>query len=146
MSPRLVPVVALGAALLTGAAPSSAHTPAAGPPSGLTRSGRDLWQFEALLRDEFGAKVVSTHALNFACAGADCTPAAYWSPYIRTFTAARHSSFHLSGRSFGPGAFGNYPTVVRVNGRTVACDMAEHRFLVAHVDAAVPTLDCLRLS
>jgi hypothetical protein len=115
----------------------------AGPPSGLTANGRDLWQFEALLNDTFHAKRISEHNLNFACAGPNCTPTAYWSAFLFTFAGAHGSSFHASTKTFRPGAFGNYPQPVRINGKLIACDTQEQRFLIAYADASGLGLDCL---
>lgn len=116
---------------------------AAGPPSSLTANGRYLWQFEALLNDTFHANHVSVHNLNFACTGPNCTPAAYWSSYVFTFTGARRSAFHRSTKTFRPGAFGNYPEPLRIKGKLIACDANEHHFLITYGDAVGLGLDCL---
>jgi hypothetical protein len=71
-------------------------------PVNLSRSGRILWQFEALLRDTFGNRLISAHparpgsAINFACASRiGCKPLADWSPYVFTFRSPGHSRFHF---------------------------------------------------
>lgn len=115
----------------------------AAPPAGLAKNGRYLWQFEALLNDTFHTKDVSDHNLDFACAGQGCTPNAYWSHYLFTFAAPHGSAFHTSARKFPPGAFGNYPSPVRVKGRVIACDRQERRFLIAYGDVTGLGLDCL---
>jgi hypothetical protein len=100
-----------------------------------------------LLNEAFGGRPVAAHlsarqaALKFACAG-DCAPLAYWSPYFFTFSSARHSSFHLLAKPFSPGYFGNYPVLIEVRGRSVACDSAERRFLIAYRDAVDLALAC----
>ncbi len=120
----------------------------AGVPRRLSTSGQTLWQLEALLHDTFGGRAVAAHesprsgVLNFACAG-HCAPLAYWSPYFFTFSGARHSSFHLSAKRFSPGYFGNYPELIEVKGRTVACDRAGRRFLIKYRDAVGLSLACL---
>ena len=48
----LIAVLAIAAGLVSNAAPSSAT--ATGPPSGLSESGRVLWNFEGLLTRTFG--------------------------------------------------------------------------------------------
>jgi hypothetical protein len=132
----------------TSSAQSPAHAGASTrPPVGLSRSGRILWQFEALLNDTFHSRVVSAHyvpgtAWNFACAGF-CAPLSYWNPYVFTFADARHSVFHLSMKRIAPGTFGNYPILIRVKGHSVACDRAERKFLITYGDAVGLSLDCL---
>jgi hypothetical protein len=118
-------------------------------PVTLSRSGRILWQFEALLRDTFGNRSISARsrppgsAINFACASRiGCAPLADWSPYFFTFRGPRHSRFHLSKRRFPSGYWGNYPVAVLVKGRFIACDRAEKRFLIAYSDAVGLSLDC----
>jgi hypothetical protein len=127
---------------------TAAGTDGAGP-ANLARSGRILWQFEALLRDTFGNRSVSAHAarpgsaINFACASRiGCKPLAEWSPYVFTFRGPRHSRFHLSKRRFPAGYWGNYPVAVLIKGRFVACGRAEKRFLIAYSDAVGLSLDC----
>ncbi len=136
---RIALVLVLFGALFVG----STATANAGPPSGLTANGRDLWQFEALLHDTFHTKYISEHDLNFACAGLNCTPTAYWSAFLFTFVGARNSSFHTSTKTFRLGAFGNHPQPVRIKGKLIACDAQEHRFLIAYGDASGLGLDCL---
>jgi len=119
-----------------------------GPPSNLTKTGRTLWQFEALLHDTFPhASQVSAHYRsgewwNFSCPGA-CAPLSYWNPYFFTFTGARHSRFHLSKRKGRP-VFGNYPIPIKIKGHLVACDPRERTFLITHFDAVGLSLACLK--
>jgi hypothetical protein len=122
---------------------------AAGPPFGLTQSGQTLWQFEALLYDTFHTRQVSAHysrgaAWNFGCAGSRCAPLAYWSIYFFSFRDAQRSTFHLSSRRIPAGYFGNYPILIKVKGRVVACDTAEKRFLITYGSAVGLGLACLR--
>jgi hypothetical protein len=129
----------------------SAPDSSAGAPPGLSPAGQRLWQFEALLNDTFHSRVVSAHGsasttgfINFACRGF-CAPLSYWSPYLFTFTGARHSIFHLSNLSAKriAGTFGNYPVLVVMKGHPVACDRHERRFLITYGDAVGLSLDCL---
>jgi hypothetical protein len=119
------------------------------PPVALSRRGRILWQFEALLHETFHKRYVSAHyirgvAINFACASrVGCAPLAYWAPYFFTFSRAGQSDFHVSKKRFPPGAFGNYPLAIWIKGQFVACDRAEKRFLIAYRDAVGLSLDCL---
>ena len=76
-----------------------------GPPSGLSRRGRVLWQFEALLHDTFGSDSVCATgrrtSLNFTggpVASSVCKPLAVWSPYFYVFAYAHHSAFHISDK------------------------------------------------
>jgi hypothetical protein len=69
-------------------------------PVNLSRSGRILWQFEALLRDTFGNRLISVHsarpgsAINFACASRiGCKPLADWSPYVFKFRSPATPGF-----------------------------------------------------
>src|SRR5258706_3845501 len=117
-------------------------------PTGLSKSGRVLWQFEALLRDTFGNRSVSAHlqpgrAINFACANKiGCAPLAYWSPYFFTFTRAHDSAFRVSKKRFPSGYFGNYPFPIWIRGQFIACDRAEKHFLITYSDAVGLSLDC----
>lgn len=128
------------AGTLFGAAASSAGAKA---PVALTQNGRDLYQFEALLNDTFHSAHVSAHNLNFACVGSSCLPSAYWQTYLFTFVSAHGSSFHRSNQTFAPRAFGNFPTLVRIQGKAIACDIGEHRFLIAYGGAVGFGLACL---
>jgi hypothetical protein len=80
---------------------------ASSPPSNLTSKGRTLWEFEALLHDQFGSRPVSAHYRpgwwwNFAACPAGCAPLSYWNIYFFTFTHAHDSAFHLSSRRTRP--------------------------------------------
>ncbi len=120
---------------------------AASPPSSLTRSGRFLWQFEALLRDVFGSRTPHASSAsfdtNFACAGNSCYPHAKWNPYVFTFATARGSTFQLKSRSFRQGAFGNYPMPLRINGLYIACNRKATTYLVVIKGAAGFPLNCV---
>ena len=119
---------------------SGAHT----APRGLTRQGRLLWNFEALLRQSFGDRTVSASPPeNFSCAGI-CAPLSKYRPYRYTFHRPSGSAFHVSKRTFGDnGEFGNYPIAVLIRGRAVACDPGERHFLISYRSTASFTLDCL---
>ncbi len=90
---------------------------------------------EALLNDTFHSAHVSAHDLNFACVGSACLPSAllFGKRTLFTFVSAHGSSFHRSNREFAPRAFGNFhPTLVPDPRKSnVACDVGEHRFLIA---------------
>jgi hypothetical protein len=107
-----------------------------------------LRNFEALLHQSFpGRSVVSMQTrrsgeLNFMCGGF-CAPLSTRAPYWFVFRHPGRSAFHLSSRKFNPGYFGNYPTLVLIRGRTIACDRRETRFLIEYRDAAAFTLGCL---
>ena len=129
----------------TGDAPAST----AGQPTGLTKAGRNLWQFEALLHDTFSkASRISAHYnsnrdwWNFACTEA-CAPLAFWQPYSFTFSGARHSHFHLSTKKGRP-VFGNYPIPIKIKGHLVVCDRRERTFLITYGDTVGLSLDCLK--
>ena len=84
------------------------------------------------MHDVFGSRhPYSTGALNFACAGTyNCVPHSKWNAYVYTFAGAHGSTLVLSSRTFAPGAFGNYPIPIRINGHYVACDKRQSTFLV----------------
>ena len=78
-----------------------AHARAEGPPGGLTQSGRNLWDLEALLHDTFGTREVWIHYLhgtgpravwNFSTAE---TALCCGAPWNYTFATARGSQFVL---------------------------------------------------
>jgi hypothetical protein len=127
-----------------GAAAPISQSRASGPPKGLTAQGRLLWNFEALLRQQFGGRSVSvSRPENFSCAGL-CAPLSRYRPYRFTFSRPSGSTFHVSKRTFGDnGEFGNYPVPVLIRGRAVACDRAERHFLISYRSTASFTLDCL---
>ena len=132
-------VVAFAAAAIA-AGTVSARTD--GPPHGLSNRGRALWNFEALLHDKFGNRLVCTRngSLNFVAGS--CSPLATWSPYFYVFATARHSAFHTIARK-PRGSFGNYPVLVRVVGEFVACGPRSRTFLIEYSDAAAFTVDCI---
>ena len=121
----------------------AANVAIAGPPRGLSSAGLARWNFEALLHDSFGNHMVceKRDTLNFFAN--DCTPLAEWQPYFFEFSGARHSAYHLSKKHLPPGYFGNYPDPIKVEGRVVACNRSETRFLIAYSDAAGISLACL---
>jgi hypothetical protein len=116
----------------------------------LTRAGRTVWQFEALLFDTFHRRDLAAHysrsrgSWNFGCAG-ECAPLSNWSPYRFTFAEARSSSFHVSQRQIPSGAFGNYPLIIKIKGHTVACDQSGRKFLITYGDAVGLWLNCMLL-
>jgi hypothetical protein len=141
---RLCALVALAVlGLTTGAAARTT-----GPPPGLTESGRALWQFEALLHDVFGNRLPfassASNDANFACAGVNCYPHAKWDPYAYTFVGARSSTFRLVSRTFRPGAFGNYPVPLRINGLYISCGAGSATFLTRVDGTAGFALSCQR--
>jgi hypothetical protein len=130
------------------AAGVTAQVSPAQPPPGLTRAGVVQWQFEALLFDRFHTRNVAAHLTrgrtwNFGCAG-HCAPLSYWSPFRFVFGDARRSSYHVAQKRVQPGAFGNYPILITVKGRAVACDHAERTFLITYGDAAGFSFACIR--
>jgi hypothetical protein len=109
----------------------------------LSKQGRLLWNFEALLVRTFGHRPVSvSDRENFSCSGV-CAPLSTYTPYRRVFANPTGSTFHLSGRKLPAGSFGNYPEPVLIRGRTIACDTRGKRFLVAYRDSVSLTLGCL---
>jgi hypothetical protein len=132
----VVVIVAVSVVLVAGGAASTS-----GPPAGLSRTGRALWEFEALLHDTFGDRVVCTRDdINFV--GGTCAPHATWLPYVYVFADARHSAFHLIVRR-PVGSFGNYPVLLRINGKYIACDMQHRTFLIGYQGTANFPRDCL---
>ena len=93
---------------------------------------------EAAFLDQTGADT-----LNFACSG-NCIPHAKWHAYVYTFANARDSTLALTSRTFAPGAFGNYPIPIRINGRYVACDKRQQTFLSNLGGTAGFALVCLK--
>jgi len=137
-------VATLATCLVIGAAVALASATAAvqaGPPPGLTVQGRVLWNFEALLHDTFGARyrgclrAVSRYVLSFT-ADSYCAshPSYLFQGYSFTFARAFRSPYRLVSRTLRPGAFGNYPEPIRVDGRYVACDPASHKLLIRYGD------------
>ena len=129
----------VGVALVASASPVLA-----GPPLGLSTYGRALWNFEALLHDNFGRRDVCTKgaSLNFIAPANECSPVATYQPYLFQFAGARHSAFHLVIR-LPKASFGNYPQPVRINGRFVACDSHDRRYLMEFSDASTFTVACI---
>ena len=144
MSRRVIAIVIASFAAVA----CSAQTAPRQPPSGLTPSGRTLWQFDALLHDTFHHLPVSAHYSPgrdwtfAACGRIGCAPLSYWNIYFFTFKNARRSTFHLSARR-APPSFGNYPIPIKVKGRYVACNQSESRFLITYGSAVGLGLACL---
>jgi hypothetical protein len=133
---RLAVAVVLVLVLATTAA-GSTH----GPPSGLSDGGRALWNFEALLHDTFGDRDVCTAgSLNFVSNG--CSPLSTYSPYFYVFAGAHDSAFHLA-KAPPRGSFGNYPVLLRINGRFIACGPRERTFLVEYGNSVNFAVDCI---
>lgn len=115
-----------------------------GSPIHLSAQGRLLWQFEGLLRETFGSRPLCariTSASDNFSAGV-CSPLALYSPYWYSFTDARRSRFHVSDKVASN--FGNYPVPVLINGRSVACNWTETKFLIKYPDASSFSLACSR--
>jgi hypothetical protein len=136
-------------------APATAEgttAPASAPPTGLTDSGRLLWNFEALLRQTFGTnyqgclEYLNRYTPSFTKDSYCRTHFSYqFVGYAFTFKGPSRSAFHLVAGTFRPGAFGNYPEPIRVEGFYVACDPAGRRFLISYGDVfgLSANLDCL---
>ncbi len=142
---RIATVLAAGllVALVAGGVSVFASAPA-NPPSGVNRPGKIVWNFEGLLYRTFQTRDASEigSSLNFTCPGF-CSPPATYNTYVGIFANATRSAYHLSSRRFAAGAFGIYPVPVRIKGHYIACDRAEHRFLIAYARTANFSLDCV---
>jgi hypothetical protein len=121
----------------------AASVAVAGPPRGLSSAGVARWNFEALLHDSFGNHMVCEKRDTLSFFANDCTPLSDWQPYFFEFSGARHSAYHLSKQKLRGANFGNYPEPIRIDGRLVACNRAETRFLITYEDAAGISLACL---
>ncbi len=140
MRVRVVLVTLIAAVCVALVAPMTAS---AGPPPGLSKRGRILWQFEALLHDTFGNRpICSSGRWRQKFTSGDCSPLAVYSPYFYVFTPARRSAFHITSKKAC--CFGNYPQPVLIRGWNIACDARETTFLIEYVDAASFTLGCSR--
>jgi len=109
----------------------------------LSKNGVVLWQFEALLHDRFGNRLVCASgrwAQNFT--SGSCKPLATYSPYLYVFRGARHSRFHVTSKKAR--GFGNYPISVLLDGKNVTCNRQETTFLIKYRDGAGFTLSCSR--
>lgn len=143
----LIATLAIATSLILGSAATSTAA-ASGPPSGLTETGRVLWNFEGLLTRTFGqADNVGVKTLDYSAdfvgwndSGCDMASCQDFS-----FSFAPHSStaFHLAAVR-PSGSFGNYPVLVRVQGDYVACNAAGTEFLIAYGDTMNFGLDCLK--
>ena len=142
---RAVILVIARLTILAAAALLATRTPVASatPPGGLSSAGLARWNFEALLRDAFGDRMVCAkgNTLDFFASG--CTPLAGWEPYFYEFIDARHSAYHLSKRHFEAGVFGNYPVPVEIDGHLIACNRSETSFLISYGDAVGLSLGCV---
>jgi hypothetical protein len=102
MSRIAVATIAVAVVIL-GLGPIASGRMASNPPAGLTRSGKVLWNLEALLHDRFGSRDVWVNrpenfpraAENFTTAGGALCCSGY---YSFTFVNARGSAF----KTFGP--------------------------------------------
>ena len=143
---RALSLAALCALVIAGGASGTRlrATTSARPPSGLSEGGRALWNFEALLHDTFGNRFVCTKgsSLNFIAPANQCSPLATYEPYLYEFENARHSAFHLVSHK-PSGSFGNYPQPVRINGRYIACDPRNRKYLMEYSDAATFAVGCI---
>jgi hypothetical protein len=111
-----------------------------------------LWNLEALLRQTFGMnyqgclKPLNSYTLTFTADSWCNSHASYqFRGYTFAFKRPYLSAFHLVARTFPPGAFGNYPEPIRVEGFYVACDRAGHTFLISYGDifGLSANLDCI---
>lgn len=113
------------------------------PPTALSAHGKRLWNFEALLTETFRRRPVAVSDENdFSCAGT-CAPLSRFRPYRFTFAMPRGTRFHTSSKNLENASFGNYPVLIRVRGRPVACDEREQKFLIRYANMASFTVDCL---
>jgi hypothetical protein len=109
----------------------------------LSKNGSVLRQFEALLKDRFGNRLVCASgrwAQNFT--SGSCKPLASYSPYVYVFRGARHSRFHVTSKKAR--GYGNYPVSVLLDGKNIACNKQETTFLIKFRDGAGFTLGCSR--
>jgi hypothetical protein len=109
-----------------GAAPAGSAS--SSPPQGLTDSGRDLWNLDALLHDTFGNRAVyltpgpaSPTSENFTTHFIDEANSYLW---IYTFADARHSAFRPLRPTVHPKPYegtAGWQGVVKVSGAYVSC-------------------------
>jgi hypothetical protein len=146
---RMALVIPLAAGVMFAATASPlAASQTTRPPSGLTASGRTLWNFEGLLTGTFGNAFFGVRVRglgyppNFVGQAACPTMAAC---HTYRFAFARHSAtgFHLTAVR-PTGTFGNYPQLVRVRGEYVACNAAKTQYLITYADTMNFGVACLR--
>jgi hypothetical protein len=142
------------AALLAAACLVAAQGASAGPPAGLTSSGRLLWNLEALLHDTFGNRDVY---VNYTAGGPGIAQRGNFSAtyvgdagseyFIYTFVGARHSSFRPRRPATSPkpvvgAAGGESPLTIR--GAYISC--ARNKWLYEHWGNGPKNwqIDCLR--
>jgi hypothetical protein len=111
---------------------------------GLTLWGRFRWDLEALIKDVFGGRSVCWKLDKYPeSLGIDVCPDRRERGLFRhLFVGARHSTLRLI-TSRPQERFGNYPLLVTVRNRFVACDTAHLTYLVVHPNAAFPTVNCV---
>ena len=104
-----------------------------------SKSGRPrdrvVWNLEAILHDTFGSSAICFNGTNFVRAKRGC--------FKYLFIGARHSAFHLTSTHTPAGSFGNYPALVRVDGRYVACDTYARTYLTFIYGTAGDSYACL---
>jgi hypothetical protein len=113
----------------------------AASPVALSKNGKALWGFEALLHDRFANRAVCSRSQSFDFVANGCSPLAIWTPYFYVFANAHGSPFHTTAVR-PSGNFGNYPVLVRVAGKYVACDPKAKTFLIEFRDARNFSVGC----
>jgi hypothetical protein len=123
-----------------------ASAPLSGPPTGLTGSGRLLWNLEALFDQTFGSVgpcIWNRDPRSNWSFTDSCGSLASFDLYFPVFAHPYGTRFHLAALYRRPLAFGNYPVPVLVQGRLVACDRSRKRFLIDFESAQSLALGCL---
>jgi hypothetical protein len=119
----------------------------------LSTFGSVRWNFEALLRQEFGNRPVcvigSEPGTPFRFTGfpvnVGCSPLSTYEPYFYVFATSGKSAFHLTNVRYRTGqeVAGNYPVPVLVRGRLIACNREDTRVLIEYSDSAGFALACV---
>lgn len=140
LASRIVVVLAF----CVGSFATETQAASSGPSPELSKSGRILRQFEALLHDSFGDHAVcASGRWGQKFTSGQCSPHAVYSRYSYVFARVRGSSLHTSSKK-RVGGFGNYPVAVPIRGHPIACNARETQFLVKYRNAVPLALGCLR--
>jgi hypothetical protein len=120
----------------------------AGSLAHLSSAGATEWNFDALLRETFGAGLIcslGTNAgtpLNFPKNDQDCTPLAKYSPWIFDFTDLGRSAFHVMTKKYTQKGWDANAAPVLIEGKLVACNESGTKVLMGFSDEPLDAIEC----
>jgi hypothetical protein len=143
-----VAALVFNSAVATIALASSDSVVRSGSTVRLSSAGATEWNFEALLRETFGAGLICSLSskpgspVNFPKNDQGCTPLAKYSPWIFDFKDLGKSSFHVMSKQYVQKGWVANTAPVLIEGDLIACNKSATQVLMGYSDEPSDAIEC----